>query len=312
MARTAVTVTTLSGTAETAEPAGTTADPTNDHVISGVPLEELIVRLANTNGSDRVATIVAGDNPRRSPPARGTSPSLWPPPPASSGSARSIPAGSPSPTATCTSTSPVRSPARSPPTASRGSEMGPVPGRGGQRMTTVTVRYEGGSESLVDVPPKARRPAPCSTSPLRAAGTRSSTTRRRPLWPPLTSTTIARPTQRPRPNGWPTRPRRAPQRTSWPRPPRPNSSSSTGPDVFWLPRVRAMRSLAGRVAAPWRSSEQVVDAGQHGPTIGMEVLVVHQAAKPGQLGACPTRSRLVEHYGHRYGRIIRHTREATS
>ena len=63
MARTAVTVTTLSGTAETAEPAGTTADPANDHVISGVPLEELIVRLANTNGSDRVATIVAGDNP---------------------------------------------------------------------------------------------------------------------------------------------------------------------------------------------------------------------------------------------------------
>ena len=63
MARTAVTVTTLSGSSATAEPAGTTADPTNDHVVSGVPLEELIIRLANTNGSDRVATIVAGDSP---------------------------------------------------------------------------------------------------------------------------------------------------------------------------------------------------------------------------------------------------------
>ena len=63
MARTAVTVTTLSSTASTTEPAGTTADPTTDHVISGVPLNELVVRLANTNGSDRVATIVAGDSP---------------------------------------------------------------------------------------------------------------------------------------------------------------------------------------------------------------------------------------------------------
>ena len=63
MARTAVTVTTLPGSSATAEPAGTTADPTNDHVVSGVPLEELIIRLANTNGSDRVATIVAGDSP---------------------------------------------------------------------------------------------------------------------------------------------------------------------------------------------------------------------------------------------------------
>ena len=63
MARTAVTVVTLSGTVETADPAGTTADPTNDHVVSDVPLEELVLRIANTNGSDRVATIVAGDSP---------------------------------------------------------------------------------------------------------------------------------------------------------------------------------------------------------------------------------------------------------
>lgn len=63
MARTAVTVTTLTANTATTEPAGTTADPTNDHVISGVPCEQLLIRLANTNGSDRVATILAGDNP---------------------------------------------------------------------------------------------------------------------------------------------------------------------------------------------------------------------------------------------------------
>ena len=63
MARTAVTVTTLTANTATTEPAGTTADPTNDHVISGVPCEQLLIRLANTNGTDRVATILAGDNP---------------------------------------------------------------------------------------------------------------------------------------------------------------------------------------------------------------------------------------------------------
>lgn len=63
MARTAVTVTTLAANTAAAEPAGTTADATNDHVISGVPCEQLLIRLANTNGTDRVATIKAGDNP---------------------------------------------------------------------------------------------------------------------------------------------------------------------------------------------------------------------------------------------------------
>lgn len=63
MARTAVTVTTLTANTAQAEPAGTTADPTNDHIVEGVPLEELVLRIANTNGSDRVATILAGDNP---------------------------------------------------------------------------------------------------------------------------------------------------------------------------------------------------------------------------------------------------------
>lgn len=64
MPRTAVTVTTLTANAGTAEPAGTTADPTNDHSIDpGGPTDLLLIRLANTNGTDRVATIVAGDSP---------------------------------------------------------------------------------------------------------------------------------------------------------------------------------------------------------------------------------------------------------
>lgn len=64
MARTAVTVTTLTANAATTEPAGTTADPTNDHVINGVDAsEQILIRFANTNGSDRVATVVAGDSP---------------------------------------------------------------------------------------------------------------------------------------------------------------------------------------------------------------------------------------------------------
>lgn len=64
MARTAVTVTTLTAGTAASESAGTTADPTNDHVVTvDFPLEELLLVFKNTNGSDRVATIVAGDNP---------------------------------------------------------------------------------------------------------------------------------------------------------------------------------------------------------------------------------------------------------
>lgn len=64
MARTAVTVTTLTANAGTTEPSGTTADPTNDHSVDpGGPTDLLLIRLANTNGTDRVATIVAGDSP---------------------------------------------------------------------------------------------------------------------------------------------------------------------------------------------------------------------------------------------------------
>lgn len=64
MARTAVTITSLPAGTATAESAGTSADATNDHVVTPTfPLEELLLVFKNTNGSDRVATIVAGDNP---------------------------------------------------------------------------------------------------------------------------------------------------------------------------------------------------------------------------------------------------------
>ena len=65
MARTAVTVTTLAANAYTARPAGTAADPTNDHVIdcSTFPPEELVVEITQTDASARIATLVAGDNP---------------------------------------------------------------------------------------------------------------------------------------------------------------------------------------------------------------------------------------------------------
>lgn len=64
MARTAVTVEALSRTGATS-PSGTTADPTNGHVVdlAGYPLEEFVFRFTNTNGSNRVATIKAGANP---------------------------------------------------------------------------------------------------------------------------------------------------------------------------------------------------------------------------------------------------------
>lgn len=64
MARTDVPLVTLSRTGAATD-AGTTADPTNDHVVdlAGIPLEEIVFRFTNTNGSDRVATIVAGDTP---------------------------------------------------------------------------------------------------------------------------------------------------------------------------------------------------------------------------------------------------------
>lgn len=65
MARTAVTVVSLTANTTTADPAGTTADATNDHSVdpAGIPLEEIVLRITQTDMSARVATIKAGDNP---------------------------------------------------------------------------------------------------------------------------------------------------------------------------------------------------------------------------------------------------------
>ena len=68
MARVAVTVTELTPNAATADPTPTTADATNGHVVGSVsggtvPLEQLVVRIANTSGATKTVTIKAGANP---------------------------------------------------------------------------------------------------------------------------------------------------------------------------------------------------------------------------------------------------------
>lgn len=64
MARTSVPLSTLTLNGSTATPAGTTADQPNGHTIpvAGRP-QRVIVRLTNTNGTNRVATFKAGVNP---------------------------------------------------------------------------------------------------------------------------------------------------------------------------------------------------------------------------------------------------------
>lgn len=64
MPRTAVTVTTLTANAGTAEPAGTAVDPTNGHEVNpGGPTDLLLIRVANTSAGAKNATIKAGTNP---------------------------------------------------------------------------------------------------------------------------------------------------------------------------------------------------------------------------------------------------------
>lgn len=60
MARTAVTVTTLTPDGSVADPAGTAADPTNGHVISGVPTEELFLEINSTFAGAKNWTVKAG------------------------------------------------------------------------------------------------------------------------------------------------------------------------------------------------------------------------------------------------------------
>lgn len=66
MARTAIHVTTLTANTAVADPTDTVADTTNDHVLTpptGACLEEIVLRITQTDASARVATIKAGDNP---------------------------------------------------------------------------------------------------------------------------------------------------------------------------------------------------------------------------------------------------------
>lgn len=63
MARTAVTVTDLTAATSVADPAGTTADPTNGHTITGVRPEVLTLRVKNTTGGALNAILRAGTFP---------------------------------------------------------------------------------------------------------------------------------------------------------------------------------------------------------------------------------------------------------
>lgn len=64
MADTAVHVTTLSKTAETAKPAGTAIVAANTHTITFTkPAAKCFIRITNTTASTKIATITAGGNP---------------------------------------------------------------------------------------------------------------------------------------------------------------------------------------------------------------------------------------------------------
>ena len=63
MARTAVPYSNLVANSNLAQPAGTTIDQSNGMYIAAARPELTILRVANTNGTDRVVTIKAGDNP---------------------------------------------------------------------------------------------------------------------------------------------------------------------------------------------------------------------------------------------------------
>jgi hypothetical protein len=63
MARTAVAVTDLTAATSVADPAGTTADATNGHVITGTRPEVLVLRVKNTTGGALNAIVRAGTFP---------------------------------------------------------------------------------------------------------------------------------------------------------------------------------------------------------------------------------------------------------
>lgn len=63
MARTAVTLTDLTAATSTADPAGTTADPTNGHTITGARPEVVVLRVKNTTAGSLNAIVRAGSQP---------------------------------------------------------------------------------------------------------------------------------------------------------------------------------------------------------------------------------------------------------
>lgn len=63
MARTAVSYSELVANSNLAQPAGTNVDPTNGHIINDAVPELTVLRVTNTNASDRVVTVKAGANP---------------------------------------------------------------------------------------------------------------------------------------------------------------------------------------------------------------------------------------------------------
>lgn len=64
MADTAITLTSLALSAETADPAGTAIVHANTHVISPTKgAGKVAIRLVNTTASEKTMTILAGDNP---------------------------------------------------------------------------------------------------------------------------------------------------------------------------------------------------------------------------------------------------------
>lgn len=64
MARTDLTVTSLTANSSTAYPAGDDLDPTNGHVLTNTsPLHEYFAIVTHTTSSTKTVTVKAGDNP---------------------------------------------------------------------------------------------------------------------------------------------------------------------------------------------------------------------------------------------------------
>lgn len=64
MARTAITINSMAFNTATADPAGTSADATNDHVITPTkPISKILLRVSHTAASEKDLTVLAGDNP---------------------------------------------------------------------------------------------------------------------------------------------------------------------------------------------------------------------------------------------------------